>query len=415
MIRLIALLSLLLVPALAGAEDAPVLTTELAETETTAGQPLILRVTVLVPTFLPKPPVFPSFEVPNVIVRLPERASGPVSERRGGETWSGVRRSYRLYPMVPGEFEIPAQPVRITYADPETNDPVTVDLASEPIRFTATVPAGAEGLDPFIAATALTLEQTIDGTPERMKVGDALTRTVTAEVSGLSPIFLPALIPAAQIDGLAVYPSEPVVTEREDRGVLSGTRIETVTYVPEAGGEYALPGLSLSWFDLDSEAVQTAEIPPIAFSVEAGPAGGAETETGPPALTLLGGIAILVALLFSRSLHVRVANGRAAWYRSEPACFRRLTRSLRAGEPGAIFAAYDDWLGSLDMTRIDRTDLDDAIAAMNASRFSKGPSTAPGNTRTRAIEVARRTRRAVKRQRSARHNALPLLNPEQTA
>ena len=119
-LALVLLLVLLAVPLASKAQEPakPILRMEFKQTETIPGQPLVLRVTVLVPTWLPEAPVFPSLEVPNVMVRLPERASGPASERVKGETWSGVTRAYRLYPMKAGGFRIPPLPVTVTSADP---------------------------------------------------------------------------------------------------------------------------------------------------------------------------------------------------------------------------------------------------------------------------------------------------------
>ncbi len=92
----------------------PVLRMAFERTEAIPGQPLTLRLTVLSPTYLTSPPVWPSFEAPNLLIRLPEGATTPTSERIGGETWSGVSRRYRISPMIPGEFPIPPQEVVVT-------------------------------------------------------------------------------------------------------------------------------------------------------------------------------------------------------------------------------------------------------------------------------------------------------------
>ena len=65
----------------------PILRVDFPETEAIPGQFLTLRLTVLVPTFMPAPPVWLSFEAPNLLVRVPEGGTSPVSERIDGETW----------------------------------------------------------------------------------------------------------------------------------------------------------------------------------------------------------------------------------------------------------------------------------------------------------------------------------------
>ena len=48
----------------------PLVEVDCEENTTIPGQPLSLRVPVLVPTWLPKPVVFPSLEAPNILVQL---------------------------------------------------------------------------------------------------------------------------------------------------------------------------------------------------------------------------------------------------------------------------------------------------------------------------------------------------------
>ena len=135
MIRLllILLLSLALPAAAQDTAAAPRLTVDFPETEAVPGQPLSLRLTVLVPTFMPEPPVWPSLETPNLLVRLPSRSTGPVSERIDGETWSGVSRHYRISPMVPGPMTLPPQEVVVTWQDLEASDVRQTTLTTEAV------------------------------------------------------------------------------------------------------------------------------------------------------------------------------------------------------------------------------------------------------------------------------------------
>ena len=48
------------------AQDGPILRTEFEETQAIPGQSLSLRLTVLVPIYMPAAPVWPAMEVPNV-------------------------------------------------------------------------------------------------------------------------------------------------------------------------------------------------------------------------------------------------------------------------------------------------------------------------------------------------------------
>lgn len=331
------------------APDAPLLRVEFPETETIPGQSLSLRLTVLVPTFMPDPPVWPSMELPNLLVRLPGRSTNPTSEQIEGETWSGVTRHYRLSPMVPGDFTIPAQDVIVTWNSPATGETEKVTLATEPVVFRGVVPEGAEGLDPFIAARDLQLTQQIDGAPDAMTPGQSFSRTVTVEVQGVSPMFLPPLTPPGEIPGLAAYPDEPVIEETDTRGDPGGTRAERITFVAEGGTDGVLPTVSLDWFDIDAGEVKTAQTEIVVVRVDGPPASRAE----PRDWRVLAGIAVaalFVALLLVFAvrrvvpvIRRRIDDRRQVVLASEAHAWHVLRRTLSAQDHAALRPALDLW------------------------------------------------------------------------
>ncbi|MEO0820486.1 MAG: hypothetical protein AAF074_08670 [Pseudomonadota bacterium] len=221
-------------------EAEPILRAELASDTAVPGQPVVLRLTLLVPTWMPKPPELPSFDLPNLMVRLPSRSTTPVTEKIDGETWAGISRAYHLVPLVPGRIALAPQTVRVTYADPDGPEPRTATLTTPALSLTGTVPEGAEGLDPFVAGERFEITQEIEGEPGTLSPGDALVRRVRASIAGTAPMVIPPLIPPlippfsaeAVPPGLAAYPAEPEIDEKNERGKLSGTRLEAVTYVP---------------------------------------------------------------------------------------------------------------------------------------------------------------------------------------
>lgn len=262
MIRLVLAMFLLLAgPLWAQDAKAPIVETRLEQSEVVPGQAATLRLTVLVPTWMPGPPDLPGFEAPNLRVRVPPNGSTAVSRRVGGETWSGVSRRYLLTPMVPGQFTLPPQTIRLSYIGPDGTTPVTADLQTEAILITGTVPAGAEGLDPFIAADALTLTQEFSGPTAGLKPGDSVIRTLTAQIDGASPIVLPAMLPQIRSPAIRVYPSSPQVNEDSDNDRLSGTRVESETLMALGGGEVQAPPVNIDWFNLTTGKVESAEVP----------------------------------------------------------------------------------------------------------------------------------------------------------
>ncbi len=409
----------LFAPALTAAQESarPVLRTELEKVSAIPGQPIILRITLLAPTWLPKPPVFPSFETPNVIVRLPPRASSPTSARIGGETWSGVTRAYRLYPMTVGRFRIPPQTVTVTFADSDTRAPVTVELRTDEVVFSGTALKGAEDLDPFIAAETLTLEQSIEGEPGNLEPGGAITRTVTVRVNGTSPIFLPPLIPPLAAEGISAYPKEPVVTETEARGGISGDRVESVTYVAEAGGRHTAPPIRLRWFNLREKRVETAMADGFEITVR-GP---------PPALTssfnwraaapwiVLGTLLVALAVVATVRLWPRISRWRwrrrEAYLASEAFAFSQAMAALRARDFGNAVRTVEFWLSRLPPgAGAEHARLSDALAHLGAALFGRDRRPPLDSQWPDAVEALRATRRE-RLAATTVDRALPPLNP----
>jgi hypothetical protein len=401
--------------ALPAAAQEPVLRAELEADATIPGQAVSLRLTVLAPTFFPQPPIWPDYQAPNLLVRI--AATGPVSERIDGVTWSGVSRRYLITPMLPGPVGLPGREVTVTWSDPETNVPRRTALPVNALTITGLVPEGAKKLDPLIAANALKLEQTVEGTPEDMVPGDSLTRTVIATIQGAPTMFLPTLMPPHVIEGLRAYQDSPVLEETTNRGVIRGTRKERVTLVAEGGGRGEAPAVSLDWYNLGTGKVETAELPAIPVFVEGPPA---VSDASPPTdwqAIVLAGFVILIALGLSaktlRHLVPYLAAGfrrrRARWIASEQFAWRSLQRAIGARDYAAVRPALDVWADRVtgsDPRREPR--LSNALASLGAARYGAGGHS--GGQDWRKLDRLLRELRQSQTQRQPRA-VLPPLNP----
>lgn len=257
----IAAVFLLFVQAVAAAQT-PEIRVDFKDEPVTVGQEFILRITVLVPTFMPKPPVFPTFEATNIIVRLPEKSSTPTSETINGETWSGITRAYRLYPMEAGTTVIPPQDVTLFYSNTSDSTKLeTYTVQTPEFKIVASLPEKAMDLDPPLLATGLTVSQTLIPQEGPLKVGDSIERKLSIKIDGTSPLFIPPLLTTEQIDGLTAYPKDPKVSETSNRGLMSGTREESVVYVAQTAGTAVLPDITVSWYNIETDTVETVTLP----------------------------------------------------------------------------------------------------------------------------------------------------------
>ena len=119
----------------------PIVRVALSEEQIDLGDSARMRITVLVPTWQPDPPVYPSFEVPNMVTRLPPDSSHPTSERVNGETWSGIVRNYQVTPLIAADFQLGGEAIRITWADPGKSNRQT-DVPVPTVRLSVRVPCG---------------------------------------------------------------------------------------------------------------------------------------------------------------------------------------------------------------------------------------------------------------------------------
>ena len=343
---IIVLLWLAVIPA---AAQEPVVRVAIAPETVSVGEPVRLQVTVLVPTWFPQPPKFPSFEIANAIVRLPPNSSRSTSERIGRDTWSGIVRNYQVYPLIGATYRLNDLSMAVTYVDPDTRQPITSDVPVPGIEIYAQVPSGAEALDPYIAGDSLTLTREIEGDVKSLQAGDALVLLYTVELDGLPAIFLPPLVGQLDIPGASVYADEPII---EEAGLAR--RTEKITLVFESGGDVLIPEVSLNWWNTGTTTIDIATVPALSVVVTGPELTAVEEES--PAIRwqmIISSIAILLffGLVVFRWLPASYRSYRA--YKDERKLterysFGQLRKTLRSGDGRVAYHALLLWLDRLE-------------------------------------------------------------------
>lgn len=405
----------------------PVVRTELEPASVLTGQPATLRVTVLVPTYFPRPVTLPSFDLPNVMVELPDEATRPVSERVEGRKWSGVRRVYRITPLVPGAISIPPQQIRFTYAD-ASYQPVEATARTAALTLTGTVPEAAADLDPFLAAASLSLEQTIEGAGGQDSAGEvaggdlepgaAITRTVTVRVTGSKAMAIPPVLQPLGLPGLAEHPAAPEVADDAETG--TGIRTERVTYIAGQGGRYVLPAITLGWYDIGADRVEEATLEGVELAVR----GPAPAQSAPPrdwrviagygAALLLLALGLRVAWRLAAPIAAARAGRARAAYRASPGyALRRADSAFRAHRLGAALAWTERWRRRRGEAAAGPGPV--KSACLDLGRGLYGPEPAAGGAMETLWSEARRALKGHARRRPGRtqrsRGALPPLNP----
>jgi len=353
-----------------------------------------------------------------------------------------VRFAFAIYPQEPGEFVIPEQTVRIGYAaePPKTRE---VEIALPRVSFESFVPERAAGLRPFLSAEKLSVGQEIKKSSDQIRVGDAVTRSVTISAEGTPAMLLPPQT-FAVVDGLRSYPAQPALEDHIDQrtGVMTSTRIDSATYMLERPGDYALPAIDIGWWNLGEGRAEHIHLATVPLNVAASPG---EADGRPAARwdrrSLLDAIAdhwllgilalvILIAIAWigpaaARWVMASLRRGRAAYRGSEPWSFRQFCAAARQRKAEAVYFALLGWLGrfeplspacTIDALTLAAEDpvLKRQVDALRSELFASAGETTTGwspRVLKRHVSSARRTLRRRLRHSEATPALPPQINP----
>ena len=330
------------------------------------GQPVKLVVDVLVTTWFTSAPEFPVFDLPGALVVQSDEQPPHLTEQINGVTWFGLTKVYIVTPMEPHAFTIP----RLQIVLHPGMAPRPVKVWSPTRRFTAQVPAGAEGVAVFLSTSRLNVHQRFDHKLTGLHVGDAFTRTITSTAKGTQAMFLPP-VHFAEVEGITIYPNPSKVENlSEDRkGFIAGRRVDSATYLIQKPGHYELPSVTVQWWNLRLGKLREHTVPSVVF--DAAPNPNYRPEIAPPTesnqaapptqqhrhlwqwIESAGAILVsLVALrLFWPTLRrywtmfaTRRAEQRRRYETSEAAAFRELEGAVAHGDDVGTVRWLYQWL-----------------------------------------------------------------------
>jgi hypothetical protein len=341
------LLWLLVTPAFAG--DVLV-RSEISPKTAWVGQRVLLKIDVLAPEAWAKVASFGVIEIAGAYV-LPRQDQGVrLQQTIDGVSYSGQQYELSLFPQRAGELRLAARSLEVELRQLGGDAEVRNQQVQLPaVSFIAKLPPGAEGIDGLISSTRFEASQSWQPQATELKIGDAIQRTIRLQADDLSGMAF-APLPPQVIDGLGIYPAEARVDDKFYRGDLSGSRIESITYVAQRAGSFEIPAIRLSWWDLGKEQLRRIELKGISLSVSGTlPGQGAQASSGMDWRWLVLPFLLLAGLIGLRHPLIgtwrRWRQQRAA---SEASYFRALQRSIRQAEPRAIHAALMRWLDRIN-------------------------------------------------------------------
>ncbi len=176
-----------------------------------------------------------SFSLPEIPRTVIIKIGNPVvsSQQIDGESWFVQMHEFVLFSQQSGTVEIPAFEVRFGSHDGFTG-PVIEQQAQVPgTSIEIQRPPGSESISFLITTESLDLSENWQPEPQRqpgpVKAGAIFKRTIVQRAAQMTGMALTAT-PTDAPDGVRVYPGQPEVTDKTERGDFLGERRETITY-----------------------------------------------------------------------------------------------------------------------------------------------------------------------------------------
>ncbi|GIC76217.1 hypothetical protein FMO003_32750 [Moritella sp. F3] len=212
------------------------------------------------------------FSVDNSLVLQRNKLANNYAQREKGITWSIQEWQLTLYPQLSGEYIVPAIPVSVSIAS-APGEKVTGHILTTPLSFNVALPDARLSEDVnWVAAPELTFSQewNIEVNSE-LKVGDAITRTVTIAGRDTSIMLLPDFTPF-QSDRVQSYRDKDNAQDSQNRDGFYASKTIIHTYIIQKNGQLDLPALSLLWWNTETQTLQPLTVSGGQWSVQHTPA-----------------------------------------------------------------------------------------------------------------------------------------------
>lgn len=217
-------------------------------------------------------PIFTDLDMPDTVIQMigtPNQYEKLVD----GVRYGVYEKQYALFPQSSGTLEIPDIMFRGEVTDGSSNyvfrNLNTRTITSYAEGYTVTVrekPANYPANAVWLPASDINIRELWDNDFSNVRVGDALSRTIELEANGLDGAALPPInLPA--IATVNTYPEPPEINRSYVGGNILGERIQTSSLVVTETGTIRIPGVTVPWFDIDTEEVKYATIEDTAFRV----------------------------------------------------------------------------------------------------------------------------------------------------
>ena len=213
------------------------------------------------------------FDIPNAKFQQ-QGKSIQYQDTQGNTNYQVVEQKYLVTPTAAGEIIIPALKIRGVRAGQNQRgggffammDQQPFVISSKPLTLKVkSTPAGVNPMT-WLPANSLNVSESWSQSSHQVKVGEAITRTITINTDGVMASSLPEL-EFSKPQGVNAYPDKTNSSDVIVGGKLRAHKTFKIAYVPTQAGKIEFPATKVEWWDLKSDTMQHAQIPATSFDV----------------------------------------------------------------------------------------------------------------------------------------------------
>jgi len=217
-------------------------------------------------------PNFTELEMPDAVI---QSLGNPIQYERlvDGVRYGIYERQYAIFPQRSGTLEIPEIMFRgeVTdgsrnYAFRNMNSRTITSFAEGNTITVREKPAAYPQNAVWLPASEITIRERWDNDFSNVRVGDAVHRLIEVQATGLDGAAIPPLqIPT--VETVNVYPEAPAIDRSFVDSNVVGRRIESYSMVMTESDTVRVGGVTLPWFDVDTDEIKYAVIEDSAIRV----------------------------------------------------------------------------------------------------------------------------------------------------
>jgi len=230
-----------------------------------AKQAVTIAIEILTDRWFAKGTQIESFDLEETVILPMSELAINGTKQVNGATWVSQIREITLYPMKPGIYQLPAIEVAVSI---NTESGIVSGVAyTKATEFEVLLPEALAGVDDYIVTSNLSLD--VEGTFDQetpYNIGNAVTQVMTFSAENVPGMMLPVLS-LPDLPGVSIYQKPSKIDDQSNRGTLTGSKIESFSYIFEQKGEFHLPEELFYWWNTTTNELETVTIPERSWSV----------------------------------------------------------------------------------------------------------------------------------------------------